>query len=613
MYECLYHNRIKNAQRIKESVFLKLELPQILQSFLVFLQSQYDIAKEKVQNKSSNNEFSTGFESQVATESPYLSPNVSVSIADSFEQLVEDLDTLFRYVYFLKKDVAYTEDEIKQIGFVTPYNSREYIMLDTLAMLDNQFVGLEAKFRYSEWAIQILKTPDDVDVYGFFPPDTMPYKTHIAAMQRNRYNNMLSYASENIVKNFKNSDFADYHLASKRININDVISFHFDTTEYKKFTEHTSAILSFVKKHIKPYYLKCKFNDINVDQYLCAFEFLYIFSKVYYCAATESGELKFLVPIINLDYLYNEFAQLYKINNCIAKKLIDCFVFDNRIAKKKIYGDVFTRPLIGVGANMVLLSEFLIDQMNLKRNIEVLLEWNAVNLAPVGKDLEHKLVEELKCVDNLSVNTTTIDFLAYDGKNVEFDFIAVLDDYLILIELKSVLQPYDDDELARRKKTISFGVEQVNRRVKVVQKDWDKIRAYASIELPDKPYDEEHIIRIVCSDVGNYTGLESDGVILTDDATIIKYFKNPYVHGLKIEQGVNLELVQKQVLWKSGCPTAHEFIQYLHNPDTMNFFIDCLETEWKPIPVFEEYKPIAFQDIIIKEDPIVKLAEKHCF
>ena len=171
----------------------------------------------------------------------------------------------------------------------------------------------------------------------------------------------------------------------------------------------------------------------------------------------------------------------------------------------------------------------------------------------------------------------------------------------------------DDDELARRKKTISYGVEQVKRRVKLVQKDWDKIKANADIELPDKPYDEEHIIKIVCTDVGNYTGLESEGVILTDYATVIKYFKNPYVHGLKRDQVQHLELVQKQVLWEKGHPTANEFIQYLHNPDTMSLFIDCLKPEWKLIPVFGEYKHIAFQDMIVKEDPIKKFAAKQGF
>ena len=45
----------------------------------------------------------------------------------------------------------------------------------------------------------------------------------------------------------------------------------------------------------------------------------------------------------------------------------------------------------------------------------------------------------------------------------------------------------------------------------------------------------------------------------------------------------------------------------------MSLFLDCLKTEWKQIPVFDEYKQIAFQDIIVNEDPIKKYAAKQGF
>lgn len=35
-----------------------------------------------------------------------------------------------------------------------------------------------------------------------------------------------------------------------------------------------------------------------------------------------------------------------------------------------------------------------------------------------------------------------------------------------------------------------------------------------------------------------------------------------------------------------------------------------MEPELKFIPVFKEYKPIAFQDMVLKKDPLRQLAEK---
>lgn len=51
------------------------------------------------------------------------------------------------------------------------------------------------------------------------------------------------------------------------------------------------------------------------------------------------------------------------------------------------------------------------------------------------------------------------------------------------------------------------GVDQVNRRVKIVQKDWKKIKELASIKLPNEPYDEEHIIKVVCTDIYDFTSM----------------------------------------------------------------------------------------------------------
>lgn len=308
--------------------------------------------------------------------------------------------------------------------------------------------------------------------------------------------------------------------------------------------------------------------------------------------------------------MYAEFSSVSEYDHEKAKKLIKCFVFDKEIAKKKKYGDVFARPLICVGSEMILLSESLVEQINLDRNIEVLLEWNDVNLAPMGKNLEHKMIDELKNVPELSVNSGTIDFLAYDGKNVEFDFIALLDDYIVIMEMKSVLQPYDDDELYRRHMPISEGVEQVLRRAKIIQKDWDKFKEKCDITLPDEPYDENHIIKVVCSDISDFTGLEENGVILTDDATVIKYFTNPYVRGVK-QTPSGVEYIKRRLLWPDGKPTAKEFISYLRNPDTMEIYMQSLDSEWKPIPFLDGYKRMAFKDIVVKEDPQKKLAEKY--
>ena len=631
LYECFYENRIRNMEKINESNFLKLSLPQIFRSCLVFFQSQYNLAREEIASRWNSQDYVTGFESQVASEKASINPSVHVSIGDSFEQLLESMDTLFRYIFYLKGNEVISEEEIRKMDFATPYESPDYSTLDVLSMLDVLWGKMEAGFRYLKWNIEIRKNEYDDKVYCFYPSDEKAYKTHVAAGLRKKYNFMIEITNEKcnqmmgsqfIVENEDDGKSDLYHLpgnfyqeyapVARRVDVNNWEGFHFERDEYCKLASYVKPIVFATKKRNKPYYFKVEFGQMNMVEYLDAYVFIYTLSKVLYCASIASREQEKLVPLISLDYIYNEYAAVSECERKKAKRLIDCFVFDRTVSQKKKNGDIFTNPLISVGSSMVLLSEGLISQMNLDRNIEVLLDRYNVKLAPVGKDLERKLVEKLQKVKNLKVNTKKIDFRAYDGKNAEFDFMAVLDDYLILVEMKSLLQPYDGDELYRRYKTILEGVDQVNRRVNVIKNDWKKIQELASIELPNEPYDEKHIIKIVCTDVFNFTGLKFNDVVITDYPTMVKYFTNPYIHGVVNMQNGETKIIKKKTLWlKSGKPSAEELIAYLYNPDTMECYMECLKPEWKYIPVFKGYQKIAFKDLALKEDPSIKLAQKY--
>ena len=637
LYECLYYNRIQNEKILDESSFLNYSLPQIFKSFLVFFQSQNNIAREEIEKRWHSQEYITGFESQVATENVSLISDIHVSFSDILEQLIENMDALFRYIYYLKGDEKFeNKDSIEQMSFITPYNSQDFSLLVNISLLDVHLMRVEESFRYMNWNIGIIKSFEGKDIYGFYPNDDRLNRIHMAAELREKNNFIIGTLNKNMENMmFQSSDgnigyehnnnasqnvdlkkglpggfFSEYLSTSKKINIKDIESFHFDKDEYRKLATYADAVVESAKTQNKPYYFTCVFNDMDIEKYLDAYVFLYTLSKIYYCAAVMTEELENLVPFVSLDYLYNEYSNVSGIKKEKAKKLIDCYVFDKKISRDKRYGDIFTRPLISVGSDMVLMSEALINQMNLDRNIEVLLDWSKVNLAPMGKELEHKLVNELKYVTGLYVNSNKIEFMAFDGKNVEFDFIAVFDDYLLLIEIKSLLRPYDYDELFRRRKTMLEGVEQINRRMKVLKKDWNKIKEMVNITLPDEPFDDDHVIKVVCTDIGNFTGLEIDGVVMTDASTVIKYFTNPYVDGVFAKSENAISLIKKRVLWENGKPTAKEFISYLHNPNTMTYFMECIESEWKYIPVYEGYKLMAFQDLVVKDDPLKKMYEE---
>lgn len=113
----------------------------------------------------------------------------------------------------------------------------------------------------------------------------------------------------------------------------------------------------------------------------------------------------------------------------------DRFVFhekDNR------YDDIFAQPLLKISNTQVVLSQALIEQVNLDRAIErQFIRFNK-NVSEVGHKFEREFIDHLirgysqgiidlqrKKIPNFELNTNKIEFEAFDGKDIEFDVIAM--------------------------------------------------------------------------------------------------------------------------------------------------------------------------------------------
>ena len=173
---------------------------------------------------------------------------------------------------------------------------------------------------------------------------------------------------------------------------------------------------------------------------------------------------------------------------------------------------------------------------------------------------------------------------------------------LLLFEFKSVLIPYDESEVLKREGVIKEGVEQIKRRCEIVKYDWDKIRENVNISLPEKTYPEDRIIKLVCTNVYDFTTLVIDGIMITDESTLLKYFTDPFV-AIYSKESRMTEVLSAEFLWKDGKPSVSEFVAYLKKPVTIGQITECLEDEIKTIPAFEDDYLIAFEDVCLSKDP----------
>ncbi len=600
-----YENNKTNTARLQNSQFFEYSLSEQLCMICIFLQDQSRIMQDKINETIKSKSVVTGMEADITFFEDAYVPNKQSSASDGYEAKVEIYNVLIQYLYYLKKEELDKRDIDNDID-VHPYELPCFEELTIIAYQRMMYLKLEEKFRYSNWKITSGINEYEKDTYLFEPADVESCVAHQVAIHRRQ----ILYTKSLMVSSVISEDDFDYmYSLSKKIDI-DLLNFHcIEKNEYDIVKKYFESTRSAVKRECKPYYLKCKIRDLSVEDLLDGHEFLNTISKVYMTACLEKfneddySSYKYLAPRIELEHLVSSFAKLYDLHIEKAKKIIFEFVYDKNTSKDG--GDIFMYPLIKVDNDRVILCQTLIEQMNLNRNIEKAFQRKKVNLSQAGKEYEKYVVDQLKGNRYIRVNTNTIEFLAYDGKNVEFDFLGVMNDFLILIECKSVLTPYDDKELHDRRRTIREGVDQVLRRAKIIQNDWIKIREMANIDLPLDPYPNDKIIKVVCTDIYDFTTLNMDGVRITDDSTLLKYLTNPIISKVQINYEETI-IIPEKMLWKNGCPTPQGLLDYLDNPDTVSHFSNSIHEKQIPILYFKDDNCILFKDMYLDEDPFIK-------
>jgi len=404
----------------------------------------------------------------------------------------------------------------------------------------------------------------------------------------------------------------------------DLDKFHPDKRIFKSAETASKVKQEIVKMLTKDYYLESNIKGVKIKDLLCAYGYLYTLSEILYWASgqlinekkqeTYAKELS----IVDISYLSGELSRIYDFNIDYADKMIDRFVFHE---KKNNDDDIFAQPLLKISKSQVIFSQALLDQVNLDRVIERQFIRYDKKYSEVGVIFQSEFLEILgrgykgkffdikyKPIPNFSLNTNKVEYVAFDGKDVEFDVISVLGDYLILTELKALMTSYDFKDLeVKRKGSVEKAVQQLKRRAKSVVCDWEKFKELVSIQLPDKPFDEEHIIMVACTDAFDFTPLRYDNVYITDDSTYLKYFTNPYIDSIELKaKDVN---VRNQIqLWKKGYPYAQEFKEYLMNPDTIRLFNENIEKHNVVVPVMDKSDVGIFcEDYRLVYDPVMAM------
>ena len=409
-----YHNSQTNTKKLEMNTFSQYSLSKQLRMICIFIQDQSRLMKEELY-KSRKKSFRTGMEMNIANRPVDHFPQEKISFSDNYEGMLEYFNTIIHFVYYSKKKDL-KKNDIGEHGDIHPFGIPEFEQLTYIAQQRRMHELLEEKFRYGEWGVELVHNQNNQNVYLFKPERKDKFKSHITASIRREYqykSNIIRYA------NFQKVERAMVAVEklALQIEIDNIEKFKVDRRLYKEATEVVSSLITVYRDLTKKYYFQCKFDGITVDDLINMYEFLYTYSQIYMESVSKHFNqddyttYKYIVPVVSLEYLLNEFVLLYGYERNLAKKLLDNFVYHEHLKKEE--GDIFSRPLLKVNKSQVLLCESLIEQINIERNVEQWLKKYDVDLTPVGYQFEDKLRKKLGSINGIEVNNTKFENATY--------------------------------------------------------------------------------------------------------------------------------------------------------------------------------------------------------
>lgn len=600
-------NLLSNKERLVKNTFSNYSLSEQIQMLCIYIDDQNRLSQEQ-NSLALSKGFITGMENSVSSLNTDNSTGTKVSETDRSEALIEIAENLFRFSYHLKKGELDTSSVFNHPD-ISPYNIGSLEEIMHLSFQRNMLVNLWGKFKYRNWNIKkIIKNGQAI--YAFIPEnETDNLKEHIA-VNRYLYDVVSSYfinINDYMLENRKALEYIE-SIAKKNESIATNFVFNLKKEDVFKSNAILKNTLNSYLTNLDGIYKGLNYDGVQLPDLIKGFEYLFTIAKIYKETVlrdfkeNEKSHYKMLSPIIDKHTLINQFCDVYETDSRIGKKIIDIFTFSPTPLL-----DVFSQPLIYVGKGKVVFSPTLILQMNVRRIIEGLASKFKIDISHKGTKFEETLRNVLSLNPFIKVNTNEIKFTAYDNKQVEFDFLGLFDDHLVLIECKHEKVPFDDKDKKQSLDVIDYGIEQVNRRERVLHKDWNEIRDRCSFELPLAP--PKNIIKLVCTNIYNFSTIVRNNVEIIDSSSLFKFFIDPEIK--KIAIGKEVEVGIYNNLWKGPAPSVEDFKSFLKRPAAVAPFIDCYKPAFKPlVKIKEEDFNISFFDYNLIKDPFASVGEE---
>lgn len=607
IHEIIKNKGISNGEVFKTCKFITYSKERQIQMICLFIESQMNLASDIDFKK--GDVFYTGMESNIPlnVEGNEL---YRMSSVDNLEAHINAAEEMFRYIFYTHRKCM--NDEVINLSIdANPYYNPDFEKIIYLAYHRVVLKELWDKAKYRDWKLYVGKDEGNDNIYYFKPEDIERYKKERSSIERASYRDMQRVMQGMTFFSILNTDIFSKVRKLKVEKIKDIFSL--DSCIIK---ELINSLDTSMKEYM--YFLNLFYGDKllnleikeNITFRMIIDTIKYLSSIAIISKTIDNTDDKFkmedeyldIAPIINIEIIASQLSNSLDISKELARECLNIFIFSPN--GESISLDLFSQPLVYLSEKQVVFTPTLILQMNIERVIEKILSKIEDNISEKGTNMEKYMIEKLKESKHIKVNTSPIKFTAYDGKEVEFDFLGTFNDKLIIMEMKCRTTPYSSKEIMDKENILNEVVDQVNRRVNVVQNNWDEIKNKSSIELMDNPPKKIDIIKIGCFNFLNLTGLNIDGVYISDCSAIVKYFTQP-INYLTVANGSKIATYEAENIWKNDYPTIHNFEKFLKMPSMMKMFYDKMEYIYKPVMLIDEKdKKLCFLNYYMPENPI---------
>lgn len=577
VYELIFHNMQKINVFREKLDFMKYSLDTQLKLLFILGEDHQRIMAQINREHTTKN--ISAMQHLTAFKENEQFPNEQYSVVVKMEHLLDTINDVIPYLQY--NDSNRTEKCFgkEPICHLNDPDFQEFITSSNLARTLKDIWEL---YKYENYDFGLIEGRDE---FLFEPRNILPAKIHyIAGLRReSRQVEEVMFTSEQLTSFLSKSLRMQKRLAQRYQPEIWQSILMLEKTIYERCSQFPHAIIESVKSETANFILNRKIGNNKLQDILKMYEFLLTIAQIYleiliaHRNPQKQDTFYMLCPEIDRQSMADSFANLYGYDNQTALTMLSYFIYKN---ERNTEADIFSAPLIPLQNGYLLFAPHLIMQLNIKRKIEHLMLDYKINRLETGCTYEENLRKNLCKIPYWRMYPNPIR-LKLSGMDIDFDGIAIMQDYLIILEIKHLVTPYNSKRYHEDHKTIKKAASQLKKRIEVIQKDWEELRKKTENFLPSEPFPENRIIPIICTNIEDFTTLYYDKIIVTDEHVLLRFFQNGEIRTYTKEKIYN-----HKKIWNKLIPTIKDFIKYINEPPAVNWLFPAIRQN--RIEIFKE-------------------------